>query len=176
MRIEVLSGVDHDSSFLKCYTVTTKLPKFQRSILLLKLWQQITHQQGVTTHKTSVFINTIQAVKQKSSWNDWPQRWRHYTPPKHQQPSTSQHNVIVQKTWTFIWFCVENWKHQLLKLCLKNFSYTWRENIDIHYSIRIHLLVLFLYMMRYPHSRHRIGSRGLISFSWWHSVIQNIHD
>jgi hypothetical protein len=42
--------------------------------------------------------------------------------------------------------------------------------------IRIHLLVLFLYMMRYPHSRHRIGSRGLISFSWWHSIIENVHN
>ncbi len=31
------------------------------------------------------------------------------------------------------------------------------------------LLVLFLYMILYPHSLHLMVSLGLISFSWWHS-------
>lgn len=35
----------------------------------------------------------------------------------------------------------------------------------------LHRFVRFLYMIRYPHSRQRIGSRGRISFSWWHSAI-----
>lgn len=35
--------------------------------------------------------------------------------------------------------------------------------------IDLHLFVRFLYIIRYPHSRQRMGSRGLISFSWWHS-------
>lgn len=39
---------------------------------------------------------------------------------------------------------------------------------------RIHRFVLFLYMILYPQSLHRIGSRALISFSVWHSA--NTHN
>ena len=35
---------------------------------------------------------------------------------------------------------------------------------------RILLLVLFLYMILYPHSRHLMGSLAFISFSLWHST------
>lgn len=36
--------------------------------------------------------------------------------------------------------------------------------------LNLHRLVRFLYIIRYPHSRHRIASFGRISFSQWHSV------
>lgn len=41
---------------------------------------------------------------------------------------------------------------------------------------RILLFVLFLYMILYPHSRQRIGSRDLISFSVWHSKRKQKHE
>ena len=36
------------------------------------------------------------------------------------------------------------------------------------------LLVLFLYMILYPHSRHRIASRGRISFSLQNKYLKEI--
>ena len=54
------------------------------------------------------------------------------------------------------------------------FRTVWSNNVGTRLftylaSKTINLLVLFLYMILYPHSRHRIASRGLISFSEWHS-------
>jgi hypothetical protein len=40
------------------------------------------------------------------SWTDWPLRWRHWSPSKHQQPLAQRHHVTSLKTGIFRWMVV----------------------------------------------------------------------
>lgn len=61
-----------------------------------------------------------------------------------------------------------------LQFCFVLASHIHLDKFDV-YLKRILLFVLFLYMILYPHSRQRIGSRDLISFSVWHSKRKQKH-
>ena len=69
------------------------------------------------------------------------------------------------------WFPRSHTKYNQL-----HFSTFWKTNPS-GYATYVHhcyghllLFVLFLYIIRQPHSLQRMGSRARISFSWWHST------
>ena len=62
----------------------------------------------------------------------------------------------------------------MAQFCFVLASHIHLDKFDV-YLKRILLFVLFLYMILYPHSRQRIGSRDLISFSVWHSKRKQKH-
>lgn len=70
--------------------------------------------------------------------------------PKRPILACIEHNHCKKKNWKEIW---------------NKFGLFGMQSKQKH----LHRFVRFLYIIRYPHSRHRIASFGRISFSWWHS-------
>lgn len=82
-----------------------------------------------------------------------PQHYRQFTQSRRNQP-----NVFYNMNTSII---------QAISSGILTFS------SNVFVCKRILRFVLFLYIILYPHSRQRIGSLDLISFSVWHSKQEN---